>query len=65
MRSLPTRGAWIETYLNAVLGGNQPRRSPHGERGLKLDELSHHGVEQPMLPTWGHGLKRKNGSFRR
>ena len=35
-KSLPTRGAWIEIGLQARQPGKQPRRSPHGERGLKL-----------------------------
>ena len=33
--SLPTRGAWIEIGVQVHSAGDGPRRSPHGERGLK------------------------------
>ena len=34
--SLPVRGAWIEIGLHEVHGRHAVRRSPCGERGLKL-----------------------------
>ena len=34
--SLPVRGAWIEMTKEQVYGYNDLRRSPCGERGLKL-----------------------------
>ena len=35
IRSLPSRGAWIEMFTIALLIGSGRRRSPRGERGLK------------------------------
>ena len=35
-RSLPARGAWVETSLRLALSRQGDRRSPQGERGLKL-----------------------------
>ena len=34
-KSLPSRGAWIEIGTVQLLERPDPRRSPHGERGLK------------------------------
>jgi len=34
--SLPSRGAWIETYLSINYEREHDRRSLRGERGLKL-----------------------------
>ena len=34
--SLPSRGAWIETVGSRRGNAAHPRRSLHGERGLKL-----------------------------
>ena len=36
MRSLPSRGAWIEIPAGGGLPVGQSGRSPRGERGLKL-----------------------------
>ena len=35
--SLPPRGAWIEMQWHLAETYDKPRRSPHGERGLKSD----------------------------
>ena len=35
MGSLPARGAWIEMFAQPPFADCKPRRSPHGERGLK------------------------------
>ena len=53
LASLPTRGAWIETSLEAGLAALDPRRSPHGERGLKLVDVTPNRFELQSLPTRG------------
>ena len=40
MQSLPARGAWIEIFYFADSPGAGTRRSPQGERGLKLLALN-------------------------
>ena len=49
--SLPARGAWIETS-NCLNYTFSPSRSPHGERGLKL-EAAVKGEEINVAPRTG------------
>jgi len=54
-RSLPTRGAWIETSCSAVRLTPTRRRSPHGERGLKQLRVAiivHPRVSLPTRGAW-------------
>jgi len=53
MQSLPSRGAWIETIISIMVRAAVHRRSPHGERGLKLDEEYRVMVHEPSLPSRG------------
>ena len=64
--SLPTRGAWIEIVYSVVMPLDFGRRSPHGERGLKLASIapkllygggrSPHGERglKSFVPLWLH-----------
>ena len=62
-RSLPTRGAWIETLENAGLGKFPCGRSPHGERGLKqLKTASRQRLNQ-SLPTRGAWIETIAAAF--
>ena len=40
LRSHPSRGAWIEIYSLIFEPILKPSRTPHGVRGLKLQDLS-------------------------
>ena len=56
--SLPSRGAWIEicNYKEVIL--HAQRRSPHGERGLKLVCLASSGdIWRSRSPHGERGLK--------
>ena len=55
--SLPSRGAWIE--MEKILGtpGCPRRRSPHGERGLKLNSKSQSQLVDSRSPHGERGLK--------
>ena len=57
-RSLPARGAWIETIRALRMGSRPPRRSPRGERGLKHPFVTVCGVRQGRSPRGERGLKR-------
>ena len=51
--SLPPRGAWIEIAFAWVCVISQPRRSPHGERGLKYVELAAAPTKSTVAPPTG------------
>ena len=38
-----------------------PRRSPHGERGLKLPGAQHSGLRLKSLPAWGAWIEITTG----
>ena len=58
--SLPVRGAWIEIYCNARLRHALHRRSPCGERGLKLQPLQNgFNSVSGRSPCGERGLKCK------
>ena len=50
--SLPAWGAWVE-ILPRSKGHRPPRRSPHGERGLKFRSDPQVTSSGPSLPAWG------------
>jgi len=52
-RSLPSRGAWIETYVLLVSEREIPGRSLHGERGLKRRPLCRGTTAAGSLPSRG------------
>ena len=52
-RSLPTRGAWIEIRETRCRSHRSVRRSPPGERGLKLAGLRHAPVRDRVAPHPG------------
>ena len=47
MGSLPPRGAWIEIVAFGGVEAEKPRRSPHGERGLKFS-----GTDDIKVTVW-------------
>ncbi len=51
--SLPPRGAWIEILLIAFMVSSSPRRSPHGERGLKYRGSQIWDCKNRSLPPRG------------
>jgi len=53
MTSLPSRGAWIETSRMFTARPDASRRSPHGERGLKLVGNALIGKGNQSLPSRG------------
>jgi len=58
LRSLPSPGAWIETFVLQQFRKLSWSRSPHRERGLKQQ---HHGARshhQRRSPHRERGLKR-------
>ena len=57
VRSLPTRGAWIEIGRCNKIDAKQARRSPHGERGLKLLSLDTASQVLGRSPHGERGLK--------
>ena len=52
-RSHPSRGAWIEMPTHKVTGKRQGRRTPHGVRGLKLDDVKKGLVVLKSHPSRG------------
>ena len=59
--SLPTRGAWIETLCSPGLPCRDPRRSPHGERGLKQAAVVGADWGLRRSPYGERGLKQGRG----
>ena len=51
--SLPTRGAWIEIEKAESEWRGMLCRSPHGERGLKLDALNQNYIRTLVAPHTG------------
>jgi len=51
--SLPSRGAWIETYRVSPIWRAIPRRSLHGERGLKQKACWRAHKNHASLPSRG------------
>ena len=52
-RSLPSRGAWIEIENAVPVFYGCDRRSPHGERGLKLPAVDETMLDGESLPSRG------------
>ena len=53
--SLPLRGAWIEIASHEKVNHGFTRRSPYGERGLKLlirQPCSHVTTSLPLRGAW-------------
>ncbi len=55
--SLPLWGAWIETMRRGRAGRGRGRRSPYGERGLKLKDRCGIGHNSRRSPYGERGLK--------
>ena len=53
VRTLPTRGAWIEIHHPCICITTRARRSPPGERGLKSAPTSPIALDDATLPTRG------------
>ena len=53
MPSLPVRGAWIEISSNTICSDTGIRRSPCGERGLKLRQISRRLNPAAVAPRAG------------
>ena len=51
--SLPSRGAWIEILFIVYLTNCNNRRSPHGERGLKLVMILLFLMKSTVAPLTG------------
>ena len=51
--SLPSRGAWIEMYPWRWTWSSWWRRSPHGERGLKSEQVRDYFKLQRVAPLTG------------
>ena len=51
--SLPSRGAWIEIVSELTGEQKETRRSPHGERGLKLGLVKLLLGDTSSLPSRG------------
>ena len=65
-KSLPIRGAWIEISATRRASARRPRRSPSGERGLKLDgEGMANLLTGSRSPSGERGLKCENPDFGR
>ena len=58
LRSLPARGAWVETVQRLQHQRGSLRRSPQGERGLKLIFDEETGEVMCRSPQGERGLKR-------
>ena len=56
-KSLPPRGAWIEICYDIGTKQNTTRRSPHGERGLKLRYFAQTFTLPGRSPHGERGLK--------
>ena len=56
-RSLPPRGAWIEIQEPQSIWQTLPRRSPHGERGLKYSGGTRSSPSRCRSPHGERGLK--------
>ena len=52
-RSLPVRGAWVEIAATVQRSSSGVRRSPCGERGLKLSVARWRSGTPPSLPVRG------------
>ena len=57
--SLPVRGAWIEIGMSRSKSVTFSRRSPCGERGLKLQGAVSDGVASVSLPVRGAWIEIK------
>ena len=55
--SLPSRGAWIEILTDEAIIYMEGRRSPHGERGLKLEWAAKELCGDRRSPHGERGLK--------
>ena len=55
--SLPVRGAWLEIVPAKVFSGAAARRSPCGERGLKLKDNKIKDMSLGRSPCGERGLK--------
>ncbi len=64
-KSLPARGAWIEIIYNSFFAGQVVRRSPRGERGLKLANMNITFDDCCRSPRGERGLKSRKGKSRR
>ena len=53
MKSLPTRGAWIETLVSSEYNPVLSSRSPHGGRGLKLKAIEKEINSPKVAPHTG------------
>ena len=60
VKSLPTRGAWIEMAMNPSMLLPIAGRSPHGERGLKYIKFVEQIVHVRRSPHGERGLKLKS-----
>ena len=59
LRSLPSRGAWIEIYSITELVSAGAGRSPRGERGLKLGDTDTATEASQSLPSRGAWIEIK------
>ena len=59
--SLPSRGAWIEISSKPAYSISLPRRSPHGERGLKFLAVPMQSLRLRRSPHGERGLKYVGG----
>ena len=53
--SHPARGAWIEMHISTFTGGESPRRTPQGVRGLKFEpgvQDSFSAASHPARGAW-------------
>ena len=57
IKSLPARGAWVETRPTTASGQSCASRSPQGERGLKPDKPVDLTGEGSRSPQGERGLK--------
>ena len=53
LKSLPSRGAWIEIVDMMVEDAEYTSRSPHGERGLKFHGGGNDHITVKSLPSRG------------
>ena len=60
--SLPVRGAWIEIRSGGGLHDHQRRRSPCGERGLKLPLRCSQIAAVRSLPVRGAWIEMRKSS---
>ena len=58
LKSLPARGAWVETPICPTRRFPASRRSPQGERGLKLGRRGSAPLPLRRSPQGERGLKQ-------